>query len=171
MPSARVDELGMQFDRHWVIAKSNGALVTVRDYPELSQVRVQSFSAAGPIMQVTSERGLHGPAATQALSQLLGEPVHLLQKTQKSQFTKVAPLHLLGRDSYPSGQRANVILDLPDPQICREWLGRTLYVGSTVLTINQLPRNCPGVYAWVQQSGQLRVGDRLRFEPQIPDAP
>jgi uncharacterized protein len=171
MISARVDELGLQFDRHWVILNSAGELVTAKAYPKLGQVRVEAISDAGPIMQVASARGLYGSAAAQALSQLLGESVQLKEKTEIKNFTKVAPLHLLGRESNSLGQRANVILDLPDPDSCRTWLGRTLYLGSTILSIDQLPRHCPGAYAWVQQSGQLNVGDQLRFEPQIPDAP
>lgn len=59
--------------------------------------------------------------------------------------------------------RANIIVDL-EPAELQAAVGNRLRVGEVVLDVTGVPKGCPGVYAAVLATGEVRVGDVVAVE-------
>jgi uncharacterized protein len=144
-------------DRAWsVVDAGTGATVRGKHAPGLAGV------------QPTGDP--HADAHT--VAEVLGRPVRLAPA--EGSAADVAAVHLVSRQAIdraaagdvPDGcsaddPRANVLLDLPDGDDERTWVGRTLRIGDVELTVTRTPKHCLGVYAEVRRAGGIAVGDAV----------
>jgi uncharacterized protein YcbX len=147
---------GLVGDRAWTVVGPDGGVVRAKDEPAMRDV-------AGTGDAATDER---------VLTEALGRRVRLV--ATPADGTGVAPVHLVSRQAVeraaegdvPEGcsaddPRANVLLDLPDGDDERTWVGRTLRIGDAELTVTRTPKHCLGVYAEVRRPGGIAVGDAV----------
>lgn len=158
---AQVDTSGLVGDRAWtVVDATTGERVTVKSAPEMAEV-----VATGD-----------GEADTRTLTEVLGRPVRL--ERSGTPQVDAAAVHLVSRAAVaraaagdvPEGcsaedPRANLLLDLPDGEDERTWVGRTVRIGEVEVAVTRTPRHCLGVYAEVRRPGTVRVGDRVEVLP------
>ena len=144
---------GLAGDRDWQVVGPDGAAVRGKHAPRLAEVTVSGDPDAD----------------TSAVRAVLGEGYRLSPAGNDG----VAPVHLVSRGAVerasrgevpegcsPDDPRANLLLDTQDDE--RTWVGRTLVVGSAVLTVTRTPKHCLGVYAEVHTPGRVEVGDPVR---------
>lgn len=71
---------------------------------------------------------------------------------------KKRPVHVVGREETPDTTRANIFLDASNDEL-QALVGTRLAIGDEcVLTITEIPKNCPGVYADVTRFGVIALG-------------
>ncbi len=112
-------------------------------------------------------------ADARAVSAAVGRTVRLRANPDGSS-ADVAAVHLVSRQAIdraaagdvPEGcsaddPRANLLLDLPEGEDERTWVGRTLRIGAAELVVTRTPKHCLGVYAEVRQPGEIGVGDAV----------
>jgi uncharacterized protein len=156
LPSAEVTDGGLAGDRAWV-AVVDGAALRGKDAPELADVATTGDPDADAA----------------AIGGALGRTVALAPAEHRD---GVAPVHLVSRGAIdraaqgevPEGcsaddPRANLLLEVDDDE--REWVGRTVAVGTAVLRVTRTPKHCLGVYADVHTPGRVAVGDEVRLRP------
>jgi len=115
-------------------------------------------------------------ADTITLTEVLGRPVRLQRSGQPQ--VDAAAVHLVSRGAIaradagdvPEGcstddPRANLLLDLPEGEDERSWVGRTVRIGEVEVAVTRTPKHCLGVYAEVRRQGTVRVGDRVEVLP------
>jgi uncharacterized protein len=153
----RLHGSGPEGDRAWsVVDAGTGATVRGRHAPALAAVQPTG----------------NPDADARTVSEVLGRPVRL--SAAGGSAADVAAVHLVSRqaiDRAASGDvpdgcsaddpRANVLLDLPDGDDERTWVGRTLRIGDAELTVTRTPKHCLGVYAEVRRPGGIAVGDAV----------
>jgi uncharacterized protein YcbX len=158
---ARVEPAGLVGDRAWtVVDASTGERVTVKGTPEMAQVVATGDDEADTI----------------TLTEVLGRPVRLQRSGQPQ--VDVAAVHLVSRGAIvradagdvPEGcsagdPRANLLLDLPEGEDERSWVGRTVRIGEVEVAVTRTPKHCLGVYAEVRRPGTVHVGDRVEVLP------
>ena len=158
---ARVEPAGLVGDRAWtVVDASTGERVTVKTTPEMAEVVATGDDEADTI----------------TLTEVLGRPVRL-QRSGEPQVDAAA-VHLVSRAAIaradagdvPEGcsaddPRANLLLDLPEGEDERSWVGRTVRIGEVEVAVTRTPKHCLGVYAEVRRPGTVRVGDRVEVRP------
>ena len=155
LPSAEVADGGLAGDRMWVVVGPDGAALRGKDAPGLADVTT------------TGEPD----ADAAAIGAALGRTVALAPAEHKD---GVAPVHLVSRcamDRAAQGEvpegcsaddpRANLLLEVDDDE--REWVGRTVAVGTAVLRVTRTPKHCLGIYADVHTPGRVEVGDEVRL--------
>lgn len=158
---------------------------TARDRVRLGVAGPEGDRAWTVVDAATDEvlRGKHAPAMVavqpsgdpeadaRAVSEALGRPVRL-RAAGSGSAADVAAVHLVSRQAIdraaagdvPEGcsaedPRANLLLDLPEGDDERSWVGRTLRIGDAELAVTRTPKHCLGVYAEVRQPGEIAVGD------------
>jgi hypothetical protein len=157
LSAVQVDEAGLAGDREYVVLGADGAPVRGKDAPGLRDVVVTGDPDADAAV----------------IGRALGHAVTLGPAGRKD---GVAPVHLVSRGAIaraargevPEGcsaddPRANLLLDTDDDE--RQWVGRTIGVGTSVLRISRTPKHCLGVYADVTTAGRVEVGDPVRPAP------
>ena len=158
---ARVEPAGLVGDRAWtVVDASTGERVTVKTTPEMAEVVATGDDEADTI----------------TLTEVLGRPVRL-QRSGEPQVDAAA-VHLVSRAAIaradagdvPEGcsaddPRANLMVDLPEGEDERSWIGRTVRIGEVEVAVTRTPKHCLGVYAEVRRPGTVRVGDRVEVLP------
>ena len=161
VPEAEVGPAGLVGDRVWtVVDATSGERVTVKTTPQLAGI-----VATGD-----------GEADTMTLTEVLGRPVRLQRGGQPQ--VDAAAVHLVSRAAIsraadgdvPDGcsaddPRANLLLDLPDGEDERTWVGRTVRIGEVEVDVTRTPKHCLGVYAEVRRAGKVRAGDRVEVLP------
>jgi uncharacterized protein len=158
---ARVEPAGLVGDRAWtVVDASTGERVTVKRTPEMAGVVATGDDEADAV----------------TLTAVLGRPVRL-QRSGEPQVDAAA-VHLVSRGGIaradagdvPEGcsaddPRANLLLDLPEGDDERSWVGRTVRIGEVEVAVTRTPKHCLGVYAEVRRPGTVHVGDRVEVLP------
>ena len=89
---------------------------------------------------------------------MLGRPVRL-ERAREPQVDAAA-VHLVSRSAVaraaggdvPEGcsaddPRANLLLELPEGEDERSWVGRTVRLGEVEVSVTRTPKHCLGVYA------------------------
>jgi uncharacterized protein len=166
VPEAEVGPAGLAGDRAWaVVDATTGERVTVKGTPAIAGVVATGDAEADTI----------------TLTEVLGRPVRLDRAGAPQ--VDAAAVHLVSRAAVaraaagevPEGcsaddPRANVLLDLPDGEDERRWVGRTLRLGEVELVVTRTPKHCLGVYADVRTPGRVRVGDAVEVDGARPDA-
>lgn len=101
-----------------------------------------------------------------AIYPVKGEPGRRLERAAlesaglEGDRRKKRPVHLVGAPQTPETTRANVFLDVADDEL-RAALGSRIRLGSVVLSLDELPSGCPGVYASVVTEGSLQIADEV----------
>ena len=158
---AEVGPSGLVGDRAWaVVDATTGERVTVKSTPRMAQVVATGDDEADTI----------------TLTEVLGRPVRLERAGQPQ--VDAAAGHLVSRAAVaraaegdvPEGcsaddPRANLLLDLPEGEDERAWVGRTVRLGEVEVSVTRTPKHCLGVYAEVRRPGTVRVGDRVEVLP------
>lgn len=158
---AEVGRAGLVGDRaRAVVDATTGERVTVKSTPQMAEVVATGDDEADMI----------------TLTEVLGRPVRLERGGQPQ--VDAAAVHLVSRAAVaraaqgdvPEGcsaddPRANLLLDLPEGEDERNWVGRTVRLGEVEVTVTRTPRHCLGVYAEVRRPGTVRVGDRVEVLP------
>lgn len=156
----RLGPAGPEGDRAWsVVDADSGDVLRGRNVPAL-----EGIPATGD-----------PDADTRAVSEALGRPV-LLRAAEQGSAADVAAVHLVSRQAIdraaagdvPEGcsaddPRANVLLDLPEGEDERAWVGRDIRIGAAELAVTRTPKHCLGVYAEVRQSGEISVGEPVHL--------
>jgi len=155
--TVEVTDGGLTGDRAWVAVGPDGAALRGKDVPELAGVA----TTGDPDVDAT------------AIAAALGRAVTLSPADQKE---GVAPVHVVSRGAIeraalgdvPEGcsaddPRANLLVEIDDDE--RDWVGRTIEVGTAVLRVTRTPKHCLGVYADVQAPGRVRPGDPVELLP------
>ncbi|HEX8497615.1 MAG TPA: MOSC N-terminal beta barrel domain-containing protein [Actinomycetales bacterium] len=174
LAGARVLRAGVQDDRGWAVVDGSGQVVTARTDDVLRTV-VAAAGPDGPVLTVPGAPApVHGAAADDALSTLLGRAVRV---QAGEAFTEVAPVHLVSRQAIARGHeqhaeddggecpcsveepRANLVLELDGSELETSWVGVDLVVGGATLRVSKAPRHCLGVYADVLVEGDVAEGD------------
>jgi len=154
---AEVGPEGLVGDRVWsVVDATTGERVTVKTTPVMAEVVVTGDDEADTI----------------TLTEVLGRPVRL--RRAEAPQVDAAAVHLVSRSAIaraaegdvPEGcsaddPRANLLLDLPDGEDERDWVGRTVRIGEVELAVTRTPKHCLGVYAEVRRPGTVRIGDHV----------
>ncbi|TFV53262.1 sulfurase [Geodermatophilus sp. DF01-2] len=154
---AEVGAAGLVGDRAWaVVDATTGERVTVKSTPAMAEVVASGDDEADAI----------------TLTEVLGRPVRLERAAEPQ--VDAAAVHLVSRAAVaraaagdvPEGcsaddPRANLLLDLPEGEDERGWVGCTVRVGEVVVSVTRTPKHCLGVYAEVRQPGTVRAGDRV----------
>ncbi|MGY1821768.1 MOSC N-terminal beta barrel domain-containing protein [Geodermatophilus sp. SYSU D00079] len=157
--AADVGAAGLAGDRAWaVVDATSGERVTVKGCPAMAAVVATGDAEAD----------------TTTLTEVLGRPVRLDRAAAPQ--VDAAAVHLVSRAAVaraadgevPEGcsaddPRANVLLDLPEGEDERRWVGRTLRIGEVELVVTRTPKHCLGVYADVRTPGRVRVGDAVEL--------
>ena len=169
---------GLQLDRAWAVDDEAGQPVTAEQEPRLRQVATRAAEASVALDVPGAAPGLAPEAAEQALSAFLGRAVRL-EHREGTGFVDVAPVHVVSRSSIAdaaehslecdacdiNNPRANLVLDLTGSEGTeRDWQGRQVRVGGTVLRMVQHPDHCLGAYAEVVTPGRVAVGDDVRLD-------
>ena len=148
--------------------------------PEGDRVWTVVDAASDDVVRAKHAPALAGVQATgdpdadaQAVSEAIGRAVRLRPNPDGS-GADVAAVHLVSRQAIdraaagdvPDGcsaddPRANLLLDLPEGEDERTWVGRTLRIGAAELVVTRTPKHCLGVYAEVRQPGEIAVGDAV----------
>ena len=143
-------------------------------------------AGSGEVVRGKHAPGLAGLAPTgdpeadeRAVAAALGRPVRIVPAPGGS-GADAAAVHLVSRQAIaraeagdvPEGcsaddPRANVLLDLPDDDE-RDWVGRTVRIGTAELSVTRTPKHCLGVYAEVREPGEIAVGDPVQVGPATP---
>ena len=158
---AEVGPAGLVGDRAWsVVDATTGERVTVKTAPQMAEVVATGDDEADTI----------------TLTEVLGRPVRLQRSGQPQ--VDAAAVHLVSRAAVaraaagdvPEGcsaddPRANLLLDLPEGEDERAWVGRTVRLGEVEVSVTRTPKHCLGVYAEVRRPGTVRVGDRVEVLP------
>ncbi|ADB75795.1 MOSC N-terminal beta barrel domain-containing protein [Geodermatophilus obscurus] len=158
---AEVGPAGLAGDRAWtVVDATTGERVTVKTCPQMAEVVATGDDEADTI----------------TLTEVLGRPVRLRRSGQPQ--VDAAAVHLVSRAAVaraaagdvPEGcsaddPRANLLLDLPEGEDERTWVGRTVRLGEVEVSVTRTPKHCLGVYAEVRRPGTVRVGDRVEVLP------
>jgi uncharacterized protein YcbX len=158
---AEVGPVGLVGDRAWsVVDATTGERVTVKTAPQMAEVVATGDDEADTI----------------TLTEVLGRPVRLQRSGQPQ--VDAAAVHLVSRAAVaraaagdvPEGcsaddPRANLLLDLPEGEDERAWVGRTVRLGEVEVSVTRTPKHCLGVYAEVRRPGRVRVGDRVEVLP------
>jgi uncharacterized protein YcbX len=158
---AEVGTAGLVGDRaRTVVDATTGERVTVKSTPQMAEVVATGDDEADTI----------------TLTEVLGRPVRLERSGQPR--VDAAAVHLVSRAAVaraaegdvPEGcsaddPRANLLLDLPDEEDERAWVGRTVRLGEVEVVVTHTPKHCLGVYADVRRPGTVRVGDRVEVLP------
>ncbi|MGY1679541.1 MOSC N-terminal beta barrel domain-containing protein [Geodermatophilus sp. SYSU D01176] len=158
---AEVGTAGLVGDRAWtVVDTTTGERVTVKGTPQMAQVVATGDAEAD----------------TTTLTEVLGRPVRLARSEQPQ--VDAAAVHLVSRAAVaraaagdvPEGcsaddPRANLLLDLPEGEDERTWVGRTVRLGEVEVAVTRTPKHCLGVYAEVRRPGTVRVGDPVELLP------
>jgi uncharacterized protein YcbX len=153
--AAEVTPAGLAGDRAWTVVDADtGERVTVKTTPELAEVVATGDDEADTI----------------TLTEVLGRPVRL--QRAEGPAVDAAAVHLVSRAALaraaagdtPEGcsaddPRANLVLDVPDGQDERSWVGRGLRLGEVELAVIRTPKHCLGVYAEVRTPGRVHEGD------------
>jgi uncharacterized protein YcbX len=180
VPTASVTAGGLADDRAWAVVDPAGEAVTAKQEPRLRQVAAHVVGDGVVALDVpSSEPGLTGPPADEALSSWLGRPLRLEHRGDAG-FVDVAPVHLVSTFSITSSThaeecdacdisepRANLVLDLSLPDLVgpddaeRTWIGQSVRLGSATLDVVRRPKHCLGVYANVAVAGRVAVGDEV----------
>ena len=161
VPEAEVGPAGLVGDRAWaVVDATTGERVTVKSTPQMAEVVATGDDEADTI----------------TLTEVLGRPVRLQRSGQPQ--VDAAAVHLVSRAAVaraaagdvPEGcsaddPRANLLLDLPEGEDERTWVGRTVRLGEVEVSVTRTPKHCLGVYAEVRRPGTVRVGDRVEVLP------
>ena len=161
VPEAEVGPAGLVGDRAWaVVDATTGERVTVKGTPQMAQVVATGDDEADTI----------------TLTEVLGRPVRLERAGQPQ--VDAAAVHLVSRAAVaraaegdvPEGcsaddPRANLLLDLPEGEDERSWVGRTVRLGEVEVSVTRTPRHCLGVYAEVRRPGTVRAGDPVEVLP------
>ncbi|MGZ4616219.1 MAG: MOSC N-terminal beta barrel domain-containing protein [Actinomycetes bacterium] len=174
--AADVSQGGLRGDRSWaVVDDQTGATVTAAQEPRLRQVGTRIVDGKVLLDIPGAAPGLAPEAAAGALSEWLARPLRLAHRDGAG-FVDVAPVHVVSTFSMSDAAhaeecdacdirhpRANLVLELvPDggaPE--RDWVGRSVALGSATLDVVRRPDHCLGVYADVAAAGQVRVGDEV----------
>lgn len=173
--SAAVETGGLVGDRSWAVVDADGVTVTAKSAPQLREVVPHLVDGQLRLDVPGSAVGLGTDAAGDALSSLLGRPVHLEHRGVAG-FVDVAPVHVVSTASMSDAAhasdgnacdtcsnvapRANLVIDLgPDAGSERDWVGRGVSAGGAALHVVRLPSHCLGVYADVTTPGTVRRGD------------
>ncbi|MGY1707143.1 MOSC N-terminal beta barrel domain-containing protein [Geodermatophilus sp. SYSU D00697] len=158
---AEVGPGGLVGDRVWaVVDATTGERVTVKETPAMAGVVATGDTEADTI----------------TLTEVLGRPVRLDRAGAPQ--VDAAAVHLVSRAAVhraaegdvPPGcsaddPRANLLLDLPEGEDERAWVGRVLRVGPVELQVTRTPKHCLGVYAEVRRPGTVRAGDPVELLP------
>ena len=161
VPEAQVGPAGLVGDRAWtVVDATTGERVTVKSTPQMAQIVATGDDEADTI----------------TLTEVLGRPVRLERAGQPQ--VDAAAVHLVSRAAVaraaegdvPEGcsaddPRANLLLDLPQGEDERSWVGRTVRLGEVEVSVTRTPKHCLGVYAEVRRPGTVRAGDRVEVLP------
>ena len=161
VPEAEVGTAGLVGDRAWtVVDATTGERVTVKSTPQVAQVVATGDDEADTI----------------TLTEVLGRPVRLARAGQPQ--VDAAAVHLVSRAAVaraaagdvPEGcstddPRANLLLDLPEEEDERTWVGRTVRLGEVEVEVTRTPKHCLGVYAEVRRPGTVRAGDPVEVLP------
>lgn len=159
LPAVEVGTGGLGGDRaHAVVDAATGERLRAKNAPALAEM-----VPSGDL-----------EADTLTLTEVLGRPVRL--EPAREPQVDVAPVHLVSRRAIeraaagdtPEGclaedPRANVVLDLDGDADERAWVGRTVGLGEVRLRVTRTPKHCLGVYAEVERTGEVRVGDPVRL--------
>ena len=162
--AAEVGPTGLAGDRAWVVVDATtGERVTAKGTPTMAGVVATGDAEADTI----------------TLTEVLGRPVRLDRATAPQ--VDAAAVHLVSRAAVaraaggevPEGcsaddPRANVLLDLPEGEDERRWVGRTVRIGGVELLVTRTPKHCLGVYADVRVPGRVRVGDAVEVHDPRP---
>ncbi|MGY1634210.1 MOSC N-terminal beta barrel domain-containing protein [Geodermatophilus sp. SYSU D01186] len=154
-----VGPAGLAGDRAWaVVDAGTGERVTVKGTPAMAGVVATGDAEADTI----------------ALTEVLGRPVRLDRAGAPQ--VDAAAVHLVSRAAIaraaagevPEGcsaddPRANLLLDVPEGEDERSWVGRTLRIGEVELVVTRTPKHCLGVYADVRTPGRIAAGDPVRL--------
>jgi uncharacterized protein YcbX len=171
---AEVVDGGLAGDRSWAVVDEAGATVTAAAEPRLREVVPHLVDGELRLDVPGAQLGLDADAAAGALSSWLGRPLRLAHR-EGAGFVDVAPVHVVStaamRDAAHAEEcdscditapRANLVLELdPAAGSERDWVGRTLVLGSAHLQVVRLPKHCLGVYADVTLPGDVRPGDEV----------
>lgn len=203
----RIGPQGAEGDRRYVIRDAAGRPGSAKRMDDLLGLAASGADAALTIRFADgSLRAAGDPGLDAALSAALGQAVSLAREAGPARFD-AAPLHLLTTASLawlaqalPGAQaderrfRPNLVLEATGhAPLEREWIGRRLRIGDTVVlrvvaptercrmvtlpqagladeprilrAIAQRLEACFGVYAEVEAPGEARVGDPVRLEP------
>lgn len=173
--AAEVSEGGLRGDRSWaVVDDETGATVTAAQEPRLRQVRTRIVDGEVLLDVPGAPPGLAPEAAAAALSDWLARPLRLAHRDGAG-FVDVAPVHVVSTFSMSDAAhaeecdacdirqpRANLVLELvADGGPERDWVGRSVALGTATLDVVRRPDHCLGVYAEVAAAGQVRVGDEV----------
>ncbi len=153
--SAEVTARGLAGDRAWVAVGPDGAPLRGKDAPALAGVA----TAGDPEADAAAVGAALGGVVSLAPAEQNqgGAPVHLVSRRAIDR----AALGEVPEGCSPGDPRANLLLEVDDDE--RDWVGRTVAVGSAVLGITRTPKHCLGVYADVQTPGRVAVGDEVRL--------
>jgi len=175
----RIDRDGVRGDRRYAVLDGSGKVVTVADLPGLRDIVSGVDVDGGLWVQVPGRDSRSaGVSADSALSELLGVPVSVAAIPIGSQLD--APVHLVSTQAVEAARRgehavadcacsieeprANIVLALGSGAAREEsWPeeldGALIAVGEVVLRVLRRPGHCLGVYAEVERTGTVRIGD------------
>jgi hypothetical protein len=163
LTEATIGPAGLVGDRARTAVDADGRVVRAKEAPAIRNVTATGDRAAD----------------TAALAAVLGAPVRLVDTPEDG--AGVAPVHLVSRGAVvravagdvPDGcsaddPRANFLLDLPEDDDERTWVGRTVRIGTAELRVTRTPKHCLGVYADVVTPGEVAVGDAVLLGVRSP---
>jgi uncharacterized protein len=174
LDAAEVVAGGLRGDRSWAVRDDSGATVTAAQEPRLRQVGTHIVGGDVLLDVPGATAGLRPQQAAGALSSWLGRPLTLAHR-EGTGFVDDAPVHLVSTLSMSDAAhaeecdacdvrepRANLVLELVSGEGAeRDWLGRTLMIGTATLPVVRVPGHCLGVYTDVSTPGVVHAGDEV----------